>query len=237
MVVCVDTAPSTSKKMPSVSFKVNTEYGRLTELVPGLFICGISAINEDMLSKHNFSFIINATSEVPNFRMYGMIPRVKLWLDDVPEACIYPHLELQSDQIHQIISQGGRVLVHCLAGVSRSASICLAYLTKYVCRSLREAYNLMSIKRPRVRPNIGFWKQLIEFEEEIKGKPASVHLVKASAQDDDLLPDVYVKLAFARVEASEDDEPRKEFRARHHSGQKKFHPVLEPLLEVVEATA
>lgn len=68
-------------------------------------------------------------------------------------------------QIQQIISQGGRVLVHCLAGVSRSASICLAYLTKYVCRSLRESYNLMNIKRPRVRPNLGFWKQLIKFEE------------------------------------------------------------------------
>lgn len=34
-----------------------------------------------------------------------------------------------------------------------------------------------------------------------------------------------------------DAESKKEYRVRHYSGQKKFHPVLEPLLEVVEATA
>lgn len=67
MVICVEAVPSTSRRMPSVSFKVNAEYGRLTELVPGLFICGVSAINEDMLKQYNFSYIINATSEVTAF--------------------------------------------------------------------------------------------------------------------------------------------------------------------------
>lgn len=103
--------------------------------------------------------------QVPNLKSLGNIQRSKLWLDDTPQTYIYPHLELQSDQIQAIIADGGRVLVHCVAGVSRSASICLAYLTKYKCRSLRDAYHLMASKRPMVRPNLGFWRQLIAFEQ------------------------------------------------------------------------
>jgi len=67
--------------------------------------------------------------------------------------------------MHAIIRDGGAVLVHCVAGVSRSASICLAYLLKYRTRSLRAAYHLMCEKRPLVRPNIGFWRQLIRYEQ------------------------------------------------------------------------
>lgn len=68
-------------------------------------------------------------------------------------------------QIHAELTDNGKVLIHCVAGVSRSATLCLAYLTKYKCRSLREAYHLMASKRPMVRPVVGFWKQLISFEQ------------------------------------------------------------------------
>lgn len=58
--------------------------------------------------------------------------------------------------------------MHCVAGVSRSAAICLAYLTKFHCKSLRAAYHLMATKRKMVRPNLGFWRQLIDFEQVTK---------------------------------------------------------------------
>ncbi|VDM45116.1 unnamed protein product [Toxocara canis] len=128
--------------MGMLSFRVNEEYAQINEVVPGLFVCG-----------------------VPNLRVLGNIPRVKLWLEDAPQAYIYPHLELQSDQIEAVIAGGGRVLVHSVGGISRCASICLAFLTKHRCRSLRDAYQLMASRRPMVRPNIGFWRQLIAFEQ------------------------------------------------------------------------
>lgn len=71
-------------------------------------------------------------------------------------------------QIEAEIASGGNVLVHCVAGVSRSATICLAFLTKFHCSSLRQAYHLMARKRPLVRPNIGFWRQLIAYEQVIQ---------------------------------------------------------------------
>lgn len=228
-------------KMPGVSFKVNPEYAKMSELVPGLFICGVSALNAMNMARHGITHIINATNEVPNLKSLGNIQRSKLWLDDTPQTYIYPHLILQSDQIQAIIADGGKVLVHCVAGVSRSASICLAYLTKYKCRSLRDAYHLMCMKRPMVRPNLGFWRQLIAFEQDVKKSCASVRLVRDEAQEDKLLPDVYLQIAIPERPVSikqAKEQSMDEGRMRTNSGSRqRFQPVLEPLLEVVEAIA
>lgn len=223
----------------SISFQVNPEYAQMSEVVPGLFICGVSALNKDEMKKHKISHIINATTEVPNLRSLGDIQRTKLWLEDTPQTYIYPHLELQSDQIQALIADGGRVLVHCVAGVSRSASICLAYLTKYRCRSLRDAYHLMKSKRVMVRPNLGFWRQLIAYEQNIKETSGSVRLVRDEAQPENLLPDIYLAIAIQQRPASPEQEPERasdEPRQRRNSERKpKFRPVLETLNETAEA--
>uniref|UniRef100_A0A915AAZ6 Protein-tyrosine-phosphatase n=1 Tax=Parascaris univalens TaxID=6257 RepID=A0A915AAZ6_PARUN len=227
--------------MPKISFKVNPEHAKMTEIVPGLFICGVSALNPMNMAKHKITHIINATNEVPNLKSLGNIQRSKLWLDDTPQTYIYPHLELQSDQIQAIIADGGQVLVHCVAGVSRSASICLAYLTKYKCRSLRDAYHLMASKRPMVRPNLGFWRQLIAFEQEVKKSCGSVRLVRDEAQQDKLLPDVYLPMVIQeRPQSPEEmkEHATDEGRSRTQSGSRpRFQPVLEPLPEMLEAAA
>ncbi|CAJ0575523.1 unnamed protein product, partial [Mesorhabditis spiculigera] len=221
-----------------VSFHVNPEYAQLSEIVPGLMICGVSALDAETMKRHKVTHIINATTEVPSLRSLGDIQRTKLWIEDTPQTYIYPHLELQSDQIRAIIEDGGRVLVHCVAGVSRSASIVLAYLTKYHCRSLRDAYHLMKMKRPLVRPNLGFWRQLIAFEQNIKETPGSVRLVREEHHPEQLLPDVYLTDVIEARPASPTDEERAtdEGRSRRNSGKSaKFTPVLEPLVEIAEA--
>ncbi|CAI4229887.1 unnamed protein product [Auanema sp. JU1783] len=223
----------------TISFHVNPEYAQYTEIVPGLSICGVSALNGETMKKHKITHIINATTEVPNIRSLGDIQRTKLWLEDTPTTYIYPHLELQSDQIQAIIVDGGRVLVHCVAGVSRSAAICLAYLLKYRCRSLRDAYHLMKSKRPMVRPNLGFWRQLIAFEQNVKENSGSVRLVRDEAQPESLLPDVYCNLAIQPRPASPEQDPERQLdepRERRNSDRRaKFQPVLETLTELAEA--
>lgn len=41
--------------------------------------------------------------------------------------------------------------------------------------TLREAYHDVVQRRPFISPNIGFWRQMIEFEEKLRGK-SSVNL-------------------------------------------------------------
>jgi len=50
------------------------------------------------------------------------------------------------------------VLVHCHMGVSRSATVVIAYLMKYFHMTHREAYNFVKKKRSVINPNEGFRK-------------------------------------------------------------------------------
>lgn len=73
------------------------------------------------------------------------------------------------------------MLVHCRAGVSRSASIVIVYVMRKYNIPLREAYERVHAKRPVIAPNNGFWRQMIRYEEYLRGEgTASVKFISLS---------------------------------------------------------
>jgi hypothetical protein len=62
--------------------------------------------------------------------------------------------------IREGVDAGERVLVHCHAGVSRSATVVLLYLMVYHGLGLDEALALLRKARPIVNPNAGFMRHL-----------------------------------------------------------------------------
>ncbi|OAX39245.1 phosphatases II, partial [Rhizopogon vinicolor AM-OR11-026] len=73
-----------------------------------------------------------------------------------------------TDKANQVITDardcGGKVLVHCVAGVSRSPTIIAAYLVVKCSMSLKDALGLLVRARPAVCPRPGFIAQLKELE-------------------------------------------------------------------------
>ncbi|KAJ3363996.1 Serine/threonine/tyrosine-interacting-like protein 1 [Allomyces arbusculus] len=69
-------------------------------------------------------------------------------------------------------TRSGRVLVHCHAGVSRSATIILAYMMRMGFK-LAEAFDLAFRQRPIIRPNEGFGRKLQAYERKLFGLPQS----------------------------------------------------------------
>ena len=59
-------------------------------------------------------------------------------------------------------------LVNCSAGVSRSASVCIAFLMAEHQMSFQEAFETVAKARPEICPNTGFRDQLLEYEELLK---------------------------------------------------------------------
>lgn len=59
---------------------------------------------------------------------------------------------------------GGKILVHCKAGVSRSATICIAYLMVHKSLTLDQAFDYVQSRREIISPNLSFMQQLFEFE-------------------------------------------------------------------------
>lgn len=60
------------------------------------------------------------------------------------------------------------VLIHCKAGVSRSASVAIAYIMQTENKTFRDARLFVKEKRQCISPNGTFMKDLFKYQEKIK---------------------------------------------------------------------
>eukprot|EP00479_Gromia_sphaerica_P003253 TRINITY_DN13794_c0_g1_i1.p1 TRINITY_DN13794_c0_g1~~TRINITY_DN13794_c0_g1_i1.p1 ORF type:complete len:119 (-),score=21.77 TRINITY_DN13794_c0_g1_i1:252-608(-) len=100
----------------------------LHEVITNLFIGSQdAAANFDGLKKKNVTTIINAACGISN-RFPGDFVYEDIELLDIEEQDITQHFKKSNAMIDKTLTEGGGVLVHCKAGVSRSATLILAYL-------------------------------------------------------------------------------------------------------------
>lgn len=64
-----------------------------------------------------------------------------------------------------------------MAGVSRSATLILCYLLKYTTLSLVDAFTHLQRLRPCIRPNMGFFRALIQYEVQLN-QTSSVQMLE-----------------------------------------------------------
>ncbi|KAM4819406.1 dual specificity protein phosphatase 21 [Thomomys bottae] len=161
----------------------------LSQITSTLYISnGAAANNQEVLSSNRITSVINATKEVVN-TVFDNIRYVQIPVEDSPTAYLYTFFDPVADHIHNVELKFGRTLLHCAAGVSRSPSLCMAYLMKYHSMSLLDAHTWTKLCRPVIRPNDGFWEQLIYYEFRLFNKN-TVRIVNSRRG---LIPSVYEK--------------------------------------------
>jgi atypical dual specificity phosphatase len=138
-------------------------------IVDGLYLSNLAASNDARLLKENkitcVISILNQHKTEQDIQKYRRldIKHFEFYLPDVPDAPIFLLFDNLEKIIRSEIQSGGRVLVHCRAGVSRSATIVIMYLMRDKKISFDEAIRTVRQKRPIVNPNIGFRNQLLKF--------------------------------------------------------------------------
>jgi dual specificity phosphatase 12 len=92
------------------------------------------------------------------------ITHLYLPLDDHPDENISKYFDQATEFLRYHQERGIPVLVHCMAGMSRSATLLAHYLMKKYNMNALTALDFIKKRRPIVRPNTGFIRQLVEQE-------------------------------------------------------------------------
>ena len=141
----------------------------VTQILEHLYLGGDDICDDRaMLLELNIGRIVNATSDSPNYFPddFGYL---HVDVPDEVDAVISNRFEDVSDFIAGAVSAKRSCLVHCSAGMSRSATLVLAYLVRHVGMSLLDALSHTKARRPLVSPNPGFMGQLVELERATRG--------------------------------------------------------------------
>ncbi|KAK2116383.1 Dual specificity protein phosphatase 18 [Saguinus oedipus] len=161
----------------------------LSQITKSLYISNDAAANNKlMLSSNQITMVINVSVEVVN-TLHEDIQYMQVPVADAPNSRLCDLFDPTADHIHSVEMKQGRTLLHCAAGVSRSAALCLAYLMKYHAMSLLDTHTWIKSCRPIIRPNSGFWEQLIHYEFQLFSKN-TVHMVSSPMA---VIPDIYEK--------------------------------------------
>ncbi|KAM8929925.1 dual specificity protein phosphatase 7-like [Pelodytes ibericus] len=136
------------------------------QILPYLYLgCAKDSSNLDILGKYNIRYILNVTPNLPNMFehngdfKYKQIPISDHWSQNLsqffPEAISF---------IEEARSNKSGILVHCLAGISRSVTVTVAYLMQKLNLPLNDAYDFVKRKKSNISPNFNFMGQLLDFE-------------------------------------------------------------------------
>uniref|UniRef100_A0A8C1GGQ7 Dual specificity phosphatase 2 n=1 Tax=Cyprinus carpio TaxID=7962 RepID=A0A8C1GGQ7_CYPCA len=161
--------PALSDSEPIVSGRKTPLYdqGGPVEILPFLFLGSAHhSSRREALERCGITAVLNVSSSCPNL-FEEELQYKTLKVEDSLAADIRVLFPEAIHFIDSIKESGGRVLVHCQAGISRSATICLAYLIHDRRVSLDEAFDFVKRRRQVISPNLAFMGQLLQFETDV----------------------------------------------------------------------
>ncbi|KAG5654417.1 hypothetical protein H0H81_002606 [Sphagnurus paluster] len=136
----------------------------MNEVTPGLWIGDLpSALDVEKLRGHGIQCILSAMRG--RLMIKQTFIRYQIQLDDTEDEDILRHLLPSIEFIRAELEKGRGVLVHCHAGISRSATVMAAYLMYSKHLDTEAALQMIRSVRPNIEPNQGFLRQLEIFHQ------------------------------------------------------------------------
>ncbi|KAK9695818.1 tyrosine/serine/threonine protein phosphatase [Basidiobolus ranarum] len=151
-------------------------------ILPNLYLGSEqNAQDKEKLEKENIHYILNVAQEVDSpFFTEGATEaesNISLTPNSSPRTLKYKKANWSHNQeklcqdfadlfafVDQARVEGLGALVHCQCGVSRSASLIIAYVMRTLHLSLNQAYSFVKSRSPHISPNLYLVYQLIELE-------------------------------------------------------------------------
>jgi len=137
------------------------------EIMDGIYLGNINSVYDTKKLKelgitHIVSVIAGFIPPNPEEFNYLVINAL-----DTVNTNLFEKFETANDFISDALFNNNKVLVHCMAGRSRSATIVSAYIIKTFGMDYSNVLNVIKSKRSIVQPNESFSKQLVEYYNEL----------------------------------------------------------------------
>jgi hypothetical protein len=161
----------TPRSSRASSTQIDTLYGHTVSTISDdfLYLSDMhTAIDMDILYVLNITHIINASNNaVPN-KFPDTIDYININIDDNEDENISEHFDIVYDKLSETPIEEKRILFHCMLGISRSATLLIAFLMKSQNLTLKEAFETVKHKRPKIQPNYNFAQALLKYEKELR---------------------------------------------------------------------
>jgi atypical dual specificity phosphatase len=140
----------------------------MTEIILNKLYLGdmFDANDADTIKNRNISCILCVAERLKIMNTNPCVKVYKYELSDDSNC----NISLYFEEIGEIINRENIVLVNCVAGISRSATIVISYIMKYYNLDLKTAFILVRKKRDRICPNKKFMECLLDYELSLFGK-------------------------------------------------------------------
>lgn len=153
-----------------------------SEILPGkLFISSFVVAGDlEKLKGQGITHIVNTAGDICESRFPEHFQYLTYYLKDTNNEEISLLFYKTLSWIQSAMDSGGRVLVHCREGVSRSATMIIAYLMWRFSLSFEAAHERLRQTRPICNPNTGFTFQLLLLGKKLGGAGCKGNAVEQS---------------------------------------------------------
>ncbi|KAJ6646324.1 Dual specificity protein phosphatase 22 [Pseudolycoriella hygida] len=135
----------------------------MNKVLPGLYVGNYrDSKDPQQLDRYKITHIV-AIHDCPR-RLLQDKHYLCIMASDTPDQNLSQYFSVCNDFIHAARIRDGNVLIHCLAGMSRSVTVAVAYIMSVTPLTWKEALKVVRSGRAVANPNLGFQNQLQEFE-------------------------------------------------------------------------
>jgi predicted protein tyrosine phosphatase len=154
-------AATASSEKPSLPMRAV-----VSPILPGrLYLSGVTAASSpETLTEYGITHVLSIVTPDEAPRLSEDIKHHVIPISDTTTTNLLQHLPAVVEFIESAFQNpNAKVLVHCVEGVSRSASAVIAYLMAERGMSFPQALRVVKRRRAVVSPNLGFIRQLSEW--------------------------------------------------------------------------
>lgn len=173
------------------------------EIIQSLFLGSVLTLNPQVLDNLRITHIVSVMDR--DVEIAGERAHIQFRVADSIEVDLGPIFGEALPFIAAALASGGRVLVHCEQGQSRSASVVIAHILRTTAgMGLAEALDVVKSQRPLVRPNLGFMGQLHRIAEQQAADSSAAARYRFNFDDRDAWLDHFHRRGYVVIAAAAD---------------------------------